>query len=168
MSDHGKNLTITLIAAIAAITIGIELSISFTQSYAKDSELLSDGLRAIGTVVKKEVSLGDSESFGDTFYFSYTFSSPSGEQINGHSSIGEKLWQQMDVGSPIEIVYDPLDPSHNLLVAADRPEAWAMIYLVSIGVAIGSFGFIGLVLLFVRWEIRMIRRGHNGRIPRFL
>jgi hypothetical protein len=150
-----------LVAAIIAVTIGVGLLVSLSQWYTKDSELLSDGSRAVGTVVRKySVEHEDSSgSGGSTLHVAYTFSSAMGEQMEGHGSIGSQLWHQMEVGSPIEIVYDPVDPSHNLPVATERPGMW-MIYLAPIFSTVGAFLLAYLVLLLVIWFVsKLIPRG---------
>ncbi len=139
-----------MVAAIIAVAIGIELFTGVSQRYKEKSELLVGGSRVIGTVVKKSVTPpGPSEAGGagtDTYSVSYIFSAASGEQLSGSSDIKYKLWEQLDVGSPIEIVFDPVKPSHNLPVAAELPEM-GMAYFGSIVVAGLSFLIIvGLVL----------------------
>jgi len=144
-----------LVAAIIGVAVGVELFAIFSQVYAADSELLNEGSHAIGTVVKKSSTPGDTMGGSDTYNVRYTFSSPSGEQFEGTGSIGYQLWHQLNIGSPIEVVFNPVDPSRNLPLASERAGVW-LIYLAAIGFAFVAFFLVWLVLLPL--VIRFVRK----------
>ena len=142
---HPKVIKI-LTAAIIGVAVGMVLFGVFSQAYAKDTELLNEGSHAIGTVVKKSSTPGDSMGGSDTYNVGYTFSSPRGEQFNGGGSISYQLWHQLNIGSPIEVVFNLANPSQNLPFATERAGMW-IIYIAAIGIAFVSFFLFWLVLL---------------------
>jgi hypothetical protein len=143
-----------LIAVAIAVVVGIKLFLDFSQLYMADSELLEKGSHTTGTVVKKSITPGD---YDDTYNVGYTFSSPGGEQVRGGGTIDYQVWVQLDKGSPIEIVFDPIDPSRNLPLALDRAGEW-IDYLAAIVFAFGAFLLVwfGLIPLIVRSAKKLI------------
>jgi hypothetical protein len=157
-SWHPKVIKI-LIAAIIGVAVGMVLFGIFSQAYAKDTELLNEGSHAIGTVVKKSSTPGDSMGGSDTYNVGYTFSSPNGELFNGGGSITSQLWHQLNIGSPIEVVFNPADPSRNMPLASDSAGTW-IIYLAAIGFTFVAFFLVWLVLLplVIRFVKKLIPR----------
>ena len=156
-----------LVASIIAVVVGVQLSIIFTQVYNEYSELIINGSRAIGTVVETRVEHNDSTGAGQAYQVYYTFSTPSGVQFKGGGPVEYQLWQKLDVGSSIEIAFDPVDPSKNLPVAADRPGVW-MAYFGAVVFAWGAFLVVRFVLLpLVIWSVKkliLIFRWYLGSI----
>ena len=156
-----------LVALIIAVYVGVQLSIIFSQVYNEYSELIIHGSRAIGTVVETRVEHNDSTGAGQAYQVYYTFSTPGGVQFKGGSPIEYQLWQKLDVGSSIEIAYNPVNPSKNLPVAADRPGVW-IAYFGAIVLAWGSFLIVWFVLLpLVIWSVKkliLIFRWYLGSI----
>lgn len=132
-----------LIAALIAVAIGIKLFLIFSEFYIVGSVLLNEGSHTIGTVAKKSSTSGD---YDDSYNVGYTFSSPSGQQVRDGGTIGYQMWNQLDKGSPIEIVFDPIDPSRNLPIALDRPGVWNY-YLAAIVFAFEAFLLVWFILI---------------------
>lgn len=145
-----------LAASIIAVVVCIQLSLIFSQGYSKNTQLLNEGSRVMGTVVEKRISPGDSQGGFDGYDVTYTFSFPSGEQFRGSGEIKYQLWDQLDIGSPIEIAYSPDNPSMNLPIAADRPGIW-IAYWGAFVFACGSFLLVLFILLpLVMWSVKKL------------
>ena len=145
LGQHAEAVKI-LVALLIAVAVAVQLSIIFSQVYNEYSELLVNGSRAVGTVVETRVEHNDSTGAGQAYEVYYTFSGPGGVQFKGGSPIEYQLWKKLNVGSSIEIAFDPLAPSKNLAVDADRPGVW-IAYLGAIVFAWVSFLLVRFVLL---------------------
>jgi len=127
--SHWRNTTAIriLVAVIITVTIGIGLFSSLDSQYKEDSKLLNNGSHIVATVTKKSRDYDDHSEYYQ-YMVQYVFSLPDGEALKGDGEISHHNWKQLREGRPIEIVFDPTDPSHNLPVLVIRGFFWESYY----------------------------------------
>ncbi len=112
-----------LVPAIISVVVGVTFAVQTRQVSLSETELLSKGSRAIGTVIEKTTLHSPQE--GDSYMVRYTFSPPNGEQLTAGWLINKAAWDKLYIGSQIEIAFDAAHPSWNLPVAgAETTPLW--------------------------------------------
>ena len=156
-----KTQRLYLITAIIAVSIGVVIGVGvmdfMKQQYLSDTKVLSEGSRTNATVIEKKI--WDYREDPDSYTVKYTFSSPSGELFTGSENMEKQAWDELLVGSPIEIAFNPVDPSQNLPVdGMEKTSPGLAALFLAIFSAVASF--VVLLLLF-NWIKTHISRLEN-------
>jgi hypothetical protein len=157
--DWSPTAILILVPAIISVVVGVTVANDVRQVSLAETELLSKGSRAIGTVIDKTTLQSGSED--DSYMITYTFSPPNGEQLTAGWLINKPAWDKLYIGSPIEIAFDPAYPSRNLPVEAEATPLW-FIPLAAIVFAFLSFVVSFVLLLLV---MTLIERLVNKLVP---
>nr|WP_242589185.1 DUF3592 domain-containing protein [Corallococcus macrosporus] len=115
------------------VVLGVTLLVLTWGSYRRDTRLLSEGLHAEGTVVKKEFLAASDDS---DYVLHYGFTPEGGTRQKLQRGVSSELWKRLRVGDRVSVLYDRDDPRHSF------PEGHGM---MSLGLAL--FFSVVLVLL---------------------
>jgi len=140
-----------IIIAIIAISIGVVAGIGLfniiEHDYLSNTKILSQGLHTNAVIIEKK--RWQESDAPDTYTIKYNFSSPSGEIFTDFENMEKQVWDKLQVGSQIEIAFNPVDPSENLPIEGlEKHSPWLLIFFVAISSIVVSF--IVLLLLF-KW-----------------
>jgi len=129
------------IAALLFIT-GIAGSVGAFVIYFREAEIQTNGLRARGTILKKE-SLKAADGDSD-FTINYVFVSESGQSIKSTRGLSKELWSQLYPQQVIEIAYSNKDPHRNFPTQHGRTSLGLTLFIFVISSGLAIFG--GLIL----------------------
>lgn len=135
----------TVILALMGFSLIVGAIIIFCfgiKSRSEEMRVRNKGERTIGTVVTKSYNSGTE---GPAYDVKYTFTTRGGQALTGSNFIDGSLWEKLEKGGPIDIIYDPADPASFFLVEGKLPFFREIIFYLLI------LAIIGILLL--RWAI---------------
>ena len=145
-----------LVAAIISLAIGVVVGLTVSnamkQEYLSKAKILNEGSRINAVVIEKKI-WSDSEGY-NSHTVKYTFSSTGGELFTGTETMEKKVYDNLKVGSSIEIAFNPVEPSQNFpLNGAEKNSPGLAILMAAVFSAVASFI---VLFFFFRWLYKRI------------
>jgi hypothetical protein len=101
-----------LILGLVFVLVGLVVIVGSIGAYLKDSSIATQGARATGTITEKFAHRPSGK--GPKHRVRYRFSIASGQQFEATSdTYAQEDWERLRVGQPIDIRFDPQDPSRS-------------------------------------------------------
>ncbi len=121
-------LVVSLLVGTAFLVVGL-------RDHLKDTEILSHGSRAIGTVIERKNTGFEENEWSIT----YTFALPNGRSLTHTHTVSWQLFSDLKVGDSVEVAFASADPTRNFIAEhGARPLGhiilWSLIFaLVAYG-----------------------------------
>ena len=133
-------LVVSLLVGTAFLVVGL-------RDHLKDTEILSHGSRAIGTVIELET---DTDGEVLWLWLKYTFTLPNGRSLTHTHTVSWQLFSDLKVGDPVEIAFASADPTRNFIAERGARPLWHII-LWSLIFALVAYGLTFAVVEYGPW-----------------
>lgn len=119
MNAHPKERALgRTVVGVLVLVFGLVCLTLLVVNLARDLSLWVLGRRVTAQVVDSRyemIDVADGAEFTARYFITYEFTTPAGKVVTGTSQLGGMEWSALGVGSPVDIVYFPLYPSHSRL-----------------------------------------------------
>ncbi len=130
---------------------GLVFAVGGVGAYHRDTTLLAAGERVTAQVVALD-RIRDASPDGSTDYLvKYRFTTHDGRTIVKQGGLGQAAWRALRVGGPVEVAYDPANPTKGLLVGGGVTSLPLVVISTLFGLVMGGFGLALLGTVARRW-----------------
>ncbi len=133
-----KDNKLAICIAAFLFLVGLAGSIGSWAVYYRDSQIITSGLRAKASILKKYSLIA---ADGDSDYnIVYVFSSLNGERIQSTRGISKSLWSEFHKNQVIEIAYLAENPKNNFPTLYGGTSLGLTLFIFSLSLALGVLG----------------------------